>query len=132
MTDMPLERQRTVAGVRFHRVGKLYHFDFAAYPDLQMGDHVIVETARGRQMGQIVSFTPAEDARRDNKPIMRPATPRDLALKQVVEEVKKGSSKWMKGNGPRNLDFCWQAGYGTAASCVPKPGAGQHKFSHCC
>ena len=37
---------------------------------------------------------------------------KNWALKKIVEEVKKGSSKWMKANGPRNLDFCWQAGYG--------------------
>lgn len=85
MTDMPLERQRTVAGIRFHRVGKLYHFDFSAYPELQLGDQVIVETARGRQMGQIVSFAAPDETRRDNKPIMRPATPRDLTLKQHWE-----------------------------------------------
>jgi REP element-mobilizing transposase RayT len=33
------------------------------------------------------------------------------ALKRVVEGVKKGSSKWMKSEGPRNPDFHWQAGY---------------------
>lgn len=33
------------------------------------------------------------------------------ALAKVVEEVKKGSSKWMKSDGPRNSEFCWQAGY---------------------
>jgi putative transposase len=33
------------------------------------------------------------------------------ALKKVVEEVKKGSSKWMKRDGPKNGAFCWQAGY---------------------
>ena len=33
-------------------------------------------------------------------------------LKKVVEEVKKGSSKWMKTDGPRNADFSWQAGHG--------------------
>lgn len=32
-------------------------------------------------------------------------------LKKVVEEVKKGSSKWMKNDGPRNQQFTWQAGY---------------------
>ena len=32
-------------------------------------------------------------------------------LKKIVEEVKKGSSKWMKSDGPRNSEFCWQAGY---------------------
>ena len=33
------------------------------------------------------------------------------ALMKVVEEVKKGSSKWMKSDGPVNAAFCWQAGY---------------------
>jgi REP element-mobilizing transposase RayT len=32
-------------------------------------------------------------------------------LKKIVEEVKKGSSKWMKSDGPQNPDFHWQAGY---------------------
>jgi cell fate regulator YaaT (PSP1 superfamily) len=86
MTELQTVHQQTVAGVRFHRVGKLYHFDYSAYPDLKMGDHVIVETARGRQMGQIVSFAAAEEGNRDYKPIMRPATPRDLTLKQHWEQ----------------------------------------------
>jgi putative transposase len=33
-------------------------------------------------------------------------------LAKIVEEVKKGSSKWMKANGPKITDFQWQAGYG--------------------
>ncbi len=33
-------------------------------------------------------------------------------LKKVVEEVKKGSSKWMKTpEGTGNVEFTWQAGY---------------------
>src|SRR5262249_41685886 len=36
---------------------------------------------------------------------------RNYALKKIVEEVKKGSSKWMKSDGPRNPNFHWQAGY---------------------
>ena len=34
------------------------------------------------------------------------------ALKKVVEEIKKGSSKWMKTQGPEFAAFFWQAGYG--------------------
>jgi len=34
------------------------------------------------------------------------------ALAKVIEEVKKGSSKWMKTQGPGFRDFYWQAGYG--------------------
>ncbi len=32
-------------------------------------------------------------------------------LKKVVEEVKKGSSKWIKKQDPRLKDFYWQSGY---------------------
>ncbi|HEY6565516.1 MAG TPA: transposase [Pirellulaceae bacterium] len=33
-------------------------------------------------------------------------------LKKIVEEVKKGSSKWMKtSQGTGNVEFTWQAGY---------------------
>ena len=33
------------------------------------------------------------------------------ALKKIVEEVKKGSSKWMKTEGTKNRDFYWHNGY---------------------
>ena len=34
------------------------------------------------------------------------------SLVKVIEEVKKGSSKWMKTQGPEFRAFHWQAGYG--------------------
>ncbi len=85
MSEMMAVGQRMVAGVRFHKVGKLYHFDYSTCPELQVGDFVIVETARGRQMGQVMGFAVAEEGR-EHKPIMRIATPRDLLLKQYWEE----------------------------------------------
>jgi cell fate regulator YaaT (PSP1 superfamily) len=85
MVDMLIEQQRTVAGVRFFKVGKLYHFDYSAHPELKIGDYVIVETMRGRQMGQVMGFAPAESPAREYKPILRPATPRDLVLMQQWE-----------------------------------------------
>lgn len=47
----------------------------------------------------------------------RPRTPSVLPLKEscpgkVIEEVKKGSSKWLKTQGSEFLGFHWQAGYG--------------------
>jgi len=39
------------------------------------------------------------------------ARSKNHSLKKLVEEVKKGSSKWMKIDGPKNGDFQWQAGY---------------------
>ncbi|NJL55480.1 hypothetical protein HC928_10030 [bacterium] len=79
-------QQLMVAGVRFTKVGKLYHFDYSNYPAIQAGDYVIVETMRGRQMGQVMGFTQADPSQRDYKPIMRPATPRDLVLRQQWQE----------------------------------------------
>lgn len=84
MNEMQIAQRQTVAGVRFNKVGKLYHFDYRAYADLQVGDYVIVETARGRQMGQIMGFTAWEEGR-EYKSILRVATPRDLVLRQQWE-----------------------------------------------
>jgi len=37
---------------------------------------------------------------------------RTRAVADVVEEVKKGSSKWLKTRGPALRNFHWQNGYG--------------------
>ncbi|MCB9451994.1 MAG: hypothetical protein H6672_11180 [Anaerolineaceae bacterium] len=76
------EQTPTIAGVRFQKIGKLYHFDYSPYPDLKPGDFVIVETARGRQMGQVMGFAPADKALHEYRSILRIATPRDLVLQQ--------------------------------------------------
>lgn len=78
-----------VAGVRFHKVGKLYHFDFEEFPELRLNDYVIVETTRGRQMGQVLAFAAAEGDGREYKPIMRLASPRDLVLKQYWDSQQQ-------------------------------------------
>jgi putative transposase len=36
---------------------------------------------------------------------------KNQALKKIVEEVKKSSSKWMKSDGTGNAEFYWQNGY---------------------
>ncbi len=37
---------------------------------------------------------------------------RTKALSDVVMELKRGTSKWMKDQGPRHALFYWQAGFG--------------------
>ena len=37
---------------------------------------------------------------------------RTVTLAQVVEDVKKSSSKWIKTQSPKLATFAWQAGYG--------------------
>lgn len=73
-----------VAGVRFQSTGTIYHFDASAHRDLRAGDFVLVETARGEQLGEVVSIqSPREsEEREDLKPVQRRATGRDLALRQ--------------------------------------------------
>jgi cell fate regulator YaaT (PSP1 superfamily) len=76
-----------VAGVRFQKLGKLYHFDCSAFPDLAGGDYVIVETVRGRQMGQVMGFAGKEAVEdREYKAILRIATARDMMLRQMWED----------------------------------------------
>ncbi len=74
-------------GIRFQKLGTLYHFKLGENRDVQAGDHVIVETKRGRQLGQIVAFIEPASVHHPNsvKPIKSRATPRDLVLKQVWE-----------------------------------------------
>ncbi|MCP4536874.1 MAG: stage 0 sporulation family protein [Chloroflexi bacterium] len=69
--------------MRFQTTGKLYDFDARAHRELQPGDFVLVETARGQQLGQVVNMRPLNKGEsRGLKPIRRQATGRDLALRQ--------------------------------------------------
>ncbi len=78
-----LETTRLIVGVRFYRVGKLYHFDASAYPEVRVGDRVIVETQRGSQLGEVVRFVEgAAPADGGYRAIERIADPRDLLMQQ--------------------------------------------------
>ena len=75
-----------IVGIRFHSGGKTYHFDASSCPDIKEGEYVIVETSRGQQLGQVVSFLdPKTKNSRNWKPILRPASSRDLVMRQVWE-----------------------------------------------
>jgi cell fate regulator YaaT (PSP1 superfamily) len=75
-----------VVGIRFQKVGKLYHFDCSEFPTLKQDDYVIVETNRGHQMGQVIEFIQPETEKMDYKPIIRQATPQDLVMRQMWED----------------------------------------------
>jgi cell fate regulator YaaT (PSP1 superfamily) len=74
-------------GVRFQKLGKLYHFKVGAQDNLSTGDHVIVETKRGKQLGQVIAFIDPHDVQRHKglRAVQRKATPRDLVMKQLWE-----------------------------------------------
>ena len=78
-----------IADVRFQPTGRLYCFDASNHKDVQPGDYVLVETARGQQLGEVIGIR--EVSRRDRgrrklKPIRRLATGADLALRAQWRE----------------------------------------------
>jgi len=77
--------QPFIVGIRFQKVGKIYHFDASTCRDLRLGDFVVVETSRGRQLGEVAQLvdSPTPPPEGTWKPIHHRATPRDLVLRQV-------------------------------------------------
>ena len=78
----------TVVGIRFQRAGKIYYFDPLDY-DLETAMHVIVETARGVEMGTVL--IPPKEVEDDKviqplKPVIRVATDED---EKVMERNKE-------------------------------------------
>jgi cell fate regulator YaaT (PSP1 superfamily) len=74
-----------VVGVQFQAVTKIYYFDPGGYTDLLPGEWVIVDTARGREMAQIVQAAKEIDTAELSgglKMVVRPATGRDITQKQ--------------------------------------------------
>ena len=59
-----------VVGVRFRNVGKIYYINPKTYK-IKVGDHVIVETARGGEYGKVV------------------LAPRDIKEEDVVHPLKE-------------------------------------------
>ena len=77
-----------VVGIRFQRAGKIYYFDPLDY-DLETAMHVIVETARGIEMGTVL--IPPKEVDDDKvvqplKPVIRIATEDD---EKVIEKNKE-------------------------------------------
>ncbi len=79
---MPM--QPLVVGIRFAEIGKSYHFDASSVPQIKVGDRVIVETSRGKQLGEVVQIIKdALPTPEGWKPIERIASPRDLLLRRT-------------------------------------------------
>jgi cell fate regulator YaaT (PSP1 superfamily) len=76
--------QPNIIGVRFTKIGKIYHFDSSTVPDVGVGEHVIVDTSRGRHLGEVVQLVkdPSERPEGGWRSVERRATPRDLLLLQ--------------------------------------------------
>ncbi|MDI9478353.1 MAG: stage 0 sporulation family protein [Halanaerobiaceae bacterium] len=81
----------TVVGISFRRAGKIYYFDPGDF-DLQKGNHVIVETARGIEFGEVV-LGPREVSEEEIvaplKKVIRPATEEDYEQNEENIRLEK-------------------------------------------
>lgn len=81
-----------VVGLRFSKVGKIYHFDARKIGAIRLGDVVIVETSRGWQLGEIATIVPEPTPPPEGswKVIDRLATPKDLLQRQSWQAKELG------------------------------------------
>jgi cell fate regulator YaaT (PSP1 superfamily) len=77
-----------VVGIRFQKVGKIYHFDAGDWRDIRVGDFAVVDTTRGHQLGEVIQIlnNPTRPPEGSWKSIKRIATPRDLVLRQLWQK----------------------------------------------
>ena len=81
----------TIIGVRFRNVGKVYYFSPREL-DIHVGDHVIVETARGVEYGFVVLGPKEVDDSKVIQPlkeVIRIATPKDDAREENNRKKEK-------------------------------------------
>ncbi|MDY7042241.1 MAG: stage 0 sporulation family protein, partial [Chloroflexota bacterium] len=78
--------------IRFKKAGKIYYFDPTGFEDLGAGNRVVVETARGQEVGQIVTApreVPCEEITGKLKGILRRATAWDLSQMEYYRLQEK-------------------------------------------
>lgn len=80
-----------VVGVRFRRAGKIYYFDPLDFT-IEVGNHIIVETARGIEYGTVmtqIKEVSEEDVIQPLKPVIRLATEVDERTEEKNKEKEK-------------------------------------------
>lgn len=85
-----------VIGVRFRQAGKIYFFAPGKYEDIEIGQNVIVETARGVEYGHVVlGMREVEDNKviQPLKAVIRIATPEDDLREAKNREKEKEAYK---------------------------------------
>ncbi len=80
------DQREPLIGIRFQAVGKVYHYNATGFNDLKVGSWVIVDTARGRQMGQVATLKPPRTHGGPYKRIERMAGGRDMAMRHFYEQ----------------------------------------------
>jgi cell fate regulator YaaT (PSP1 superfamily) len=100
-----------IVGIRFKPVSKIYYFDPTDFEDLEVGDYVIVETARGREAGEVAiapKEVPKDEVVGKLKGIVRRAEPWDLVQMEhhrclAHEALEVGQEKAAEYNLPMKI-----------------------------
>ena len=104
----PLPEQVTVVDVRFRTGSKVYYFDPGDLTP-KMGDHVIIDTARGPEFGFCAGgchTVPAADVVTPLRPVLRMATPHDEKIAaDNYEKEKKAFSICLQKIEEHKLDM---------------------------
>jgi len=82
--------EQSIIGVQFSPVGKTYHFSLPEGISVQEGTFVLVNTARGRQLGKVlVTSVQNPHQAEEIQPIERVATEQDLLVKEKNTEKEE-------------------------------------------
>lgn len=80
-----------IVGIRFKKTGRVYYFDPAGI-DLEVNDHVVVQTTRGLELGYVV-IAPEQvlvnEITTPLKPVVRKADPEDISHARELEEKEE-------------------------------------------
>ena len=89
---------KTIVGIQFKGGGRVYYFDPLEYT-FKRGDHAIVETVRGLELGLVAignREVEDEDLEHELKPVIRMAAPHDLEQEEKNNELAKKSFEIFK------------------------------------
>lgn len=98
-------------GVRFSKGSRIYTFDATSCPEVQLWEFVVVETNRGKQVGQIVKVMNdyMSEVQEPLKPVLRLANAAELALnesnKMISDEVLDFCKNWAKQEKMTEVKF---------------------------
>lgn len=79
--------------VQFKPIGKSYNFALPDDIEVQTGDYVIVNTARGKQIGVVSAMDAKPVAEQEIQLVERKATSRDLILRDMIKEKENEALK---------------------------------------
>lgn len=99
MSEEQKSQLPVIVGIRFSKIGKNYYFDATKIGELKIGDHLVVETSRGWQLGELAEIVDDPEILKNAsyKAVDRIATPADLVkheelakkADEVMEECKQ-------------------------------------------